>query len=1164
MPSARQHKINWILVVLFVGATLFLSGHILLNNGYVQQLGLHFANRFLGVHARWERLRFNGLTGKFYGRNLGLKIPKARTEITLDDFEMVVDPLGFFTQRIRLARLKARGLSIIMEDYPERSAAKSSKVSFARLINLFDIRQAEIADIRFLGPGNTRALVATVSIKNRNPLFILAKDLDLRLQQVEFRSPKFDLFSEETRFLGTLEADEDKADFNIAGRAITLDTLMGFNKRPNPSNTQAAFDESLNVTIAPHYPQGIPENRTFWHLEDINLPLTLQKNFFKLKGAELGLSRGKLALDGEWNKSSGDIKVNLQTVRPPELKLLPLGKSNFRRSFEHISVDLKAEGKFFNPGKGSVGGTLKAALTGNIHAPEKGDITLAVHPAFKDGRLQLPDLLIKLGEGSLESRGEIDLVKKTVSLPVTGRDLDTQTIVRLFSTIDVPGTAGTRGRIDGPLKSPNFDLDITSPGFGYTALRFGTFSGGLKIQDGNFDLKGRSAAEGGSGNLELTISDVFHSGNQGVKLNAQINQMPAGFLLNTAPLSGRVSGKFTLTKKGDQYSGEGKVDAADLELYKISLRKLTATLIQKNKTLKAGPVHLEWGGNRPFSENGAGLDFAFDDLGYTFKGKLTANLEASGTFKKAEPDHLKITATANRQNLMMLTPLLPLVADRMETSGNFDIDYAVHKPLDSKVKAVLTAFDVTGEEKAVHLNGRSEVEYAGQKIRFNNTSLRLGNGAVILNGLLGLPQGSDLNIKGKIDLGQIVELQPWLTDAEGIVNADVTYRGDPENPTFSGRAVFANTDASLRGIPGDWEGISGSMEFSGQRVTFNNLKTIYSDAPLNLDGWIEWAKPGLVTAAGLKIRGQEIPLAKPDIWRLLSDVDVSLTGSGNRLTLAGKLSLVEGLYYKDYSVSEFVLKPIGLIRPEQVYEFPDWIKALNLNLDLKSAGTFEIRNNLAEMDLTANLHIDGTFDSPQLTGNVNAADGTIHAFGIDFEDATGFADFSHTINPFIDFQATQEVQTYVLYAKITGPLDNLALSLESAPALSRNEIISLLAYGRTPDQLTAERQNQFSTAAVASQILSIFQRPLSRATQLDIVKLESTPDFSNTDPVSRFSIGKQISDRVAFAFTTDISLDETFRGFMLEYQILDHVLLKGTKEAGTRYRFDLTWRFEDY
>src|SRR5690606_37753349 len=126
-----------------------------------------------------------------------------------------------------------------------------------------------------------------------------------------------------------------------------------------------------------------------------------------------------------------------------------------------------------------------------------------------------------------------------------------------------------------------------------------------------------------------------------------------------------------------------------------------------------------------------------------------------------------------------------------------------------------------------------------------------------------------------------------------------------------------------------------------------------------------------------------------------------------------------------------------------------------------------------------------------------------------------------------------------------------------------NDIVSLIAFGQTPDQLNIGDRNLFSRAAIASQIVGILQRPFSKATHLDVVRLDSELAGQQAT-ASRFSIGKRLSDRVSFAFTTDLSLDEAYKGIVLEYELIDNLLLKGSKDTGSRYRFDLTWRFETY
>ena len=51
---------------------------------------------------------------------------------------------------------------------------------------------------------------------------------------------------------------------------------------------------------------------------------------------------------------------------------------------------------------------------------------------------------------------------------------------------------------------------------------------------------------------------------------------------------------------------------------------------------------------------------------------------------------------------------------------------------------------------------------------------------------------------------------------------------------------------------------------------------------------------------------------------------------------------------------------------------------------------------------------------------------------------------------------------------------------------------------------------------------------------------------------------------MAITVNTDLEVETASQGLGLEYLITDNLLIKGSKDTGSRYRFDLTWRMEAY
>ena len=239
-------------------------------------------------------------------------------------------------------------------------------------------------------------------------------------------------------------------------------------------------------------------------------------------------------------------------------------------------------------------------------------------------------------------------------------------------------------------------------------------------------------------------------------------------------------------------------------------------------------------------------------------------------------------------------------------------------------------------------------------------------------------------------------------------------------------------------------------------------------------------------------------------------------------------------------------------------------KNMRLDLKVKDSGDLKIDNNIGEIWLRANLDITGFKRKPHITGNIETVGGEVHYAGLDFEVTRGHMEFRDPYNnPFLEFVATKEVGNYNVTLTIRGRIDKLFLDLESTPPLDKNDILALLSYGVTPDQLEEARFGfQLGTGLVAEQVGAILQRPVTKFTPLDRFRIEAAPRRSGAN-VTRLYMGKDISDRLRINFITDINTEDAQQTIQAEYLLTDFLLLKGEQMSNANYRFHLSFRFRE-
>ncbi len=1162
--------------VFFASVTLVLFLlHVLLNLSSVQSTLLVLLNRILDVELQWQNLHFNGATGHFYGDHLNVTIKKNNTTLSLGGFELAISPMELLFKRVNLQNLEANGLIIYLPPPPpaDSKIATKEKAIFrdiSQILDLFYIEKASVKRIEIHRGELVEILLDEAAIKAGHSLLFNNRPVDVSLSELRFKSEKFDCFIPSFTIKGFMDLDYDLKSLShipyFKGELDAQKFLLSFNKKPNPQNESEPFDPELEPVLHTHYGEIIPDNRTFASIEQFKLPILLKDQNLVIKHSLLKAFKGEVNLDLIWNPLVHKTNVILKTQKPLKLSLFPLGKAKFRHAFESIDLNFKEEGDWQSMTDGSLTGKLELNLLHNLTYPENpADLNLAATVNFKNGDVLIPKLGITFGEGHLSANGKLKLDDKNMNLDLNGQNLDAQSVIRFFSSIDVPGKADLTGSIKGALDNPEFQLKINSDGFGYESFFFGSFDGHLNIRDKNLKVEGTShLGENGQGQLQLDIGNVFSSAEQKVHLKIDVKSLPAGPLLKTAVFNGLVNSSFSLNKDKETYTGTGSVDLNNGLWYKIPIEKITAKLNVKNKVLSIENGVVKFNAETPALNLSKPFVITYHKEGYHFEGPVLPSAFLKGDFANSAPGQIKAAIDFQKTNLDFLKPIIPIKLKDFTASGHFAGTYIIKEPLKSQFTGSINSLDLLGEEKSLHVAKPSELVYENKILSFKNTNLKLGNGSLEFNGPLAFEGDSHLAIKGNLDLAELTDGVSFMSEGSGLSKIDLTLKGTAFKPNFLGSIQFDGNALSFRDLGGELSEMHGTLHLDNNHYKFSNLSFHYLDAPITLNGDIEIDETHHLVSSNMSLKGQEIPLNSPDTWHALVDADLHLQGSGPGQTLSGKATVIDGLFYKDYSLTQFILKPIG-VSYIQSQVIPEWLAPVKLDLNVKSSGDFLVKNNLADLALKNDLQLNGTAINPVFSGTIDVTEGEIHAFGIDFENARGFLTFnkSSSLTPQIDFQATQEIQNYIVKALIRGPSDNLSLSFESTPALNQNDIVSLIAFGQTPDQLTTANRNLFSKAAIASQIVSLLQRPLSKVTHLDIVKLE-TDNRAQEATISRFSVGKRLSDRVSFAFTTDLSINQSYKGASLEYLITDNLLIKGSKDTGDRYRFDLTWRMEAY
>ena len=128
----------------------------------------------------------------------------------------------------------------------------------------------------------------------------------------------------------------------------------------------------------------------------------------------------------------------------------------------------------------------------------------------------------------------------------------------------------------------------------------------------------------------------------------------------------------------------------------------------------------------------------------------------------------------------------------------------------------------------------------------------------------------------------------------------------------------------------------------------------------------------------------------------------------------------------------------------------------NLRLDVRILSTPEltVQTALAKLAGDVDLRLRGTAARPVLLGRINIAEGDIKLGGAKYHLERGDITFIDPvrIDPVLDVEATTRVRDYDITIGLHGTLERLNTTYRSDPPLSSEDIIALLAFGRTQQE----------------------------------------------------------------------------------------------------------------
>ena len=515
---------------------------------------------------------------------------------------------------------------------------------------------------------------------------------------------------------------------------------------------------------------------------------------------------------------------------------------------------------------------------------------------------------------------------------------------------------------------------------------------------------------------------------------------------------------------------------------------------------------------------------------------LDAHLPAFLTGPPKDSPQSRITLTFDEITSDALAPFLdPETLGDLETHASARLEIETDGLALEDARAVLSFGRLELTASAIPLSQRRETRFELREGSLN-VRLDLGNDYFTLGGDIDLHEDplADLTVTADLDLRTASAfISGAVTEGNAFLIANIL--GPVGDPDVNGTLEL--TDAGFRMqepqlIVSD---VNGALLLTRDTIQFHEVTGEANGGPLAVSGALELI--GLRPEGEVLVVGRGVAMELPEGVRTELDTDLTFALSPDELALRGSVTVTRGEYREALLLTGGLLaalqgrEAVTVVGLEEESHF----EAISLNMRIATAEDIVVDNNYADALVGFDLRVLGTAASPAVTGRAAVAEGgrirlgnrvyEIDSGSIDFVDPTG-------IEPDLNITARIRVSGRDITLSISGVPDALSTSFQSDGGESESDIVSLLLTGRTVEEVGLAPE-----MAAADQALGLVSTEVlgtaGRSVGLDTLRVEQEVSAgqirfdasliaSETDPSTRLTVGKNLSDQVQLIASHDL------------------------------------------
>lgn len=414
----------------------------------------------------------------------------------------------------------------------------------------------------------------------------------------------------------------------------------------------------------------------------------------------------------------------------------------------------------------------------------------------------------------------------------------------------------------------------------------------------------------------------------------------------------------------------------------------------------------------------------------------------------------------------------------------------------------------------------------------------------------------DFSLTGELDL---VDINPLLAgmSAGGNTGFQANLKGTLEQPLIDGELNLKQVFLRIQDLPLVVSGVEGRATIDNSQLKLEKVTGEVNSGRFTASGQANFGPSFSLPAARLDFVLTDFDLNYPPGLTSLSQASLTLSKQKTGWLLSGDLSLLNASYLENFYPSTQGLK-MALTRGSPAgSELPAFLYDLALNIDVKTVDNIIIKNNLADLELKANLNVKGTIPAPVLSGRAeNAYAGEIILGERKYAVERLRVDFlgQENLEPNLDillkstvYDQQEELEVSLV---LSGTPSDLKFSLTSNPTRSTEDLASLLLTGKSLKEVQGSALNTISSQLVtffSSPLTSPVTRTLEKWLKAEDVVLEPMNIATLQDPGARLTIRKRMTRQAAITYSIDLT-NSQYQTWIFDYQLNHNFSLRGFRQ----------------